>query len=233
MIFDDLKKWSNVHKKRFVWLMNMLKRDKPEWFKDNADTSVNGNIIENHKNGVIKYLENAELANTSVEALYYLVARYLENKGDKVYSEKFRSYGQELKAQNEQKEGGNQMDGKEIENLRPLNYYKQIVDEYNFLLPLKKDKLLLAMMVLQPPLRNGFYTKCRIVKRKSDINDTDNFLYLDYKSKKAYYYVNSDKVSNTREYSKKKNKTIPIISNVLTEHFLKYYKEEAKKRIFI
>ena len=69
---------------------------------------------------------------------------------------------------------------------------------------------MLSLLVLQPPVRSGVYVSC-IIQNTAKINDIDNYLILTHKAgstKRAYYYINSDKVSNTKSYS-------DIIKNIL------------------
>ena len=57
-------------------------------------------------------------------------------------------------------------------------------------------------MVLQPPLRSGVYVSC-IIQEKGKINDIDNYLILTHIKgiRRAYFYINNDKVSNSKSYS--------------------------------
>ena len=63
------------------------------------------------------------------------------------------------------------------------------------------ESLLLALLVSQPVLRSGVYTSCIFQKGTKNMHDKDNYLILTYKSgttERAYFYINTDKVSGTK-----------------------------------
>ena len=101
------------------------------------------------------------------------------------------------------------MDKKELDNYKDYDYYKQLLDNIidNEITDKKThyEYLLLWLLVLQPPLRSGVYVSC-IIQNTAKINYIDNYFILTHKAgitKRAYYSINSDKVSNTKSYSDK------------------------------
>ena len=104
-------------------------------------------------------------------------------------------------------EGENEISSKEVENMQPLSYFQDILNSYK-LDEVLQDKalhfkyLLLAFMLLQPPLRTSFYSTAKIIFKKSMDNKEDNFILVDKDLNKITFIINHDKVShpNTKEH---------------------------------
>lgn len=151
------------------------------------------------------------------EGYYFMIARWLEMyRPDDRYIQTYKTAGWNLKQAIENREGENQMDERELESLKPLEYYLAILkpddEEYRTQMLENRDTeyqyLALAMLVLQPPLRTSFYTTAKItnVQKDEKKDKTNNWVVVGNRwGGRGYYQVNKDKVSNTKTYGMDKS----------------------------
>ena len=57
------------------------------------------------------------------------------------------------------------------------------------------ERLILSLLILQPPLRTSFYRTATFITKIKD-NGTDNYILINKKKKVATFIVNNDKASN-------------------------------------
>jgi hypothetical protein len=150
----------------------------------------------------------------------------------------FKQAGYNMKVKREGIDKDNVLDAKEIKNYKEYGYYKQILDniEYDKITNKKAhyEYLILSLLLLQPPIRSGVYVSC-IIQDNSKINDDDNYLILSYKSgitPRAYFYINKDKVSNTKSYSDKIKNIIEIENKQLINILFDSFKKHPRKYLF-
>ena len=86
--------------------------------------------------------------------------------------ELFKKEGWALRNKIEKDEGNNEMSKNEAANMKPLSYFQDILNSYD-LNKVLEDKaqffkyLLLAFVILQPPIRTSFYSSAQIIYKKT------------------------------------------------------------------
>ena len=65
------------------------------------------------------------------------------------------------------------------------------------------ERLLLSLLILQPPLRTSFYRTATFITTLKSNNGSDNYILINKKKKEVTYIVNDDKASNYKVYLKK------------------------------
>jgi len=199
----EKKPWTKVHEKNYTWLYNYMTSK----YKDVDEFT----FIDDYKRQLYKIInDNENWQDGSKEALYYMIARYLYNFGNKRYSKLYSQYGHELTKKIQEKETLNQQDEQEIENYRPHDYFIDIINEINYddIKTIQKhyEYLFLNLLVKQPPIRTSFYTTAKFLTKKDENNNTDNYVYITRRGKiNVYYIVNKDKASNYKLYNMDKN----------------------------
>jgi len=193
-------------------------------------------FIDDYKRQLYKIInENENRQDGSNEALFYMIARYLYNFGNKRYSKLYSQYGHELTKKIQEKETMNEQDEKEIENYRPHDYFVDLIDKINYdeIKTIQKhyEYLLLSLLIFQPPIRTSFYTTCKFLFKKDDNNNEDNYIYITRRGKiNVYYIVNKDKASNYKLYNMDKNLSkIKIeddkLAKLIYDSYVKYPRE--------
>ena len=202
-IINKKKPWTDIHQKNFIWLFN--------WYVKNHDKDANKEtFINDNKRQLMTLIENENWATGSKEGLLFMVSRYLynNNNNDK-YVKLYSQAGFNLLKEKDKIEGKNELDEKEKENHRTIEYlnnclevHKERADE-NIIEHYKH--LLLMMLIKQPPLRTSFYTTAKFLRLYTQNNKTDNYIYITRKGKlKIYYIVNKDKATNYKIYNMNK-----------------------------
>jgi len=212
----NIKPWTEQHDYKYNWLYNYMNNIYPNVEFDNYIYTYKDKLMD-----IIYKNNNWGLA--SKEALFFLIARWLELNTNSEYIKIFQNEGWKLKMIIEQKEALNELDQKEIKNYRSKEYFLNIlnninVDDIDNIIDHYKY-LLLALLVKQPPLRPSFYLSAKIINRENKNNHMDNYLLLNRTGQlKAYYIINKDKVSNYNLYKlNPKLKKIDIVDNNLTQ----------------
>jgi hypothetical protein len=200
-----LKPWNENHKKKYIWLFNYI-------VNNNIYPNANeDNYILTYKRYLSGIIDKAKWSDGSKEGLYFMIARWLDNhETNKRYVKIYQTLGHDLMIKNKEKENKNEMDEKEEENYRDHEYFINIIDKLKDDNDMSKSQhykyLLLNLLVFQPPLRTSFYTTCRIIRKQTDNDNTNNFLLINKRgSLKCYYIVNKDKATNYKMYSINKN----------------------------
>ena len=202
------KVWSKVHAKLKKTMKNYL--GKIEGSPLNEDT-----FIDEKKRVFSKIIEsNPKWGDSNRMAYFYMISRYLDLKNPKdKYVKIYAQKGYDLQQKIEKETGQNKLDGKEVDSYRDYDYFRKIL--YN--IPDEKDtlksnyeRLLLSVMILQPPLRTSFYRTATFINSIKDNNKKDNFIHINKRGKKSVtFIVNKDKASNYKVY--KKNPALSLI----------------------
>ena len=197
------KPWTKQHVDKFNWLYN--------WYvKNHDDKATKETFINENKRKLMTLIDKSEWSMGSKEGHYFMISRYLFNKNNNdKYVKLYAQAGYDLKQAKDQIEGKNELDDKEKENHRTIEYLTNCLE-------LHKSKstenikehykqLLLMMLIKQPPLRTSFYTTAKFLRLQADNDKTSNYVYITRKGKlKVYYIVNKDKASNYKLYNMNK-----------------------------
>ena len=220
------KPWTAQHVKKFNWLYN--------WFSTNKENVNKETFIDENKRQLLSLIEkNENWSNGSKEGLLFMIARYLYNKNNKDrYIKLYSEAGYQLLKDKENLEQQNQMDEKEKENHKTIEYLKNILeshdDKANENIIEHYKHLFLMMLIYQPPLRTSFYSSSKFLRLLIKDNKDTNYVYITRKGKlKIYYIVNKDKASNYKLYNVNKNLSKIKIENeelvkFINESFIKY-----------
>ena len=197
------KPWTKQHVLKFNMLYN--------WYvKTHDDKAIKENFISETKRKLMTLIDKSHWAMGTKEGIYFMISRFLFNKNNNdKYVKLYAQAGFDLKAAKDLIEGKNELDDKEKENHRTIEYLTNCLE-------LHKSKstenikehykqLLLMMLIKQPPLRTSFYTTAKFLRLQADNDKTSNYVYITRKGKlKVYYIVNKDKASNYKLYNMNK-----------------------------
>lgn len=195
--------WSDIHQKKYLWLYNYL----VELDEKNKKLNKDNYLLKFNKRNLIKIIQNNQnWGDSSMESIFFMIARWLEiNDPNSNFIKQFKQLGYDLKVKRDKKEGQNELDDKEKENIQPFEYFVNLLENNKYEDMKTKEKhyeyLILALLVLQPPVRTSFYTSCKITKTLNDLDDDQNYIFI--KPDQAFFIINKDKVSNTKKYSSK------------------------------
>jgi hypothetical protein len=213
------KPWTKTHINKFNWLFN--------WYIKTHDEEANkNNFIDENKNKLINLILNEKWKDTSKEGLLFMVSRYLFNKNNSdKYIKLYAQEGYNLKLKKDNEEGKNELDDKEKDNYRTIEYLNNCLElhesQANDNIKEHYKHLLLMMLIKQPPLRTSFYTTAKFLRLQADNNKNDNYIYITRKGKmKVYYIVNKDKATNYKLYNINKNLSKIKIDNDELEKFI-------------
>lgn len=216
--------WSKNDEARYSMLYSYLKTK----VKDLDEFT----FIEDKKRSIMSQIENNNnWADTTKEALLFMVAKYLKLSNDVRYGKMYSSRGYDYLMRNREKENENKQDATEIENYKSHEYLLNVIDNIKpeSITTIKKhlQYLLLNMLVLQPPLRPDFYLTTKFIFLKKDNDNINNFIWITKRGKlKVNYIVNNDKVSKTKVYNMNKNLSIINIEN---DKLIKLINDSYKK----
>ena len=140
-------------------------------------------FIENKKRGIMSQIENNKnWADTTKEALLFMVAKYLRASNYPKYSKLYSQKGYDLMIENRKKESTNKQDPKEIENYRSHEFLLNVIDNIKPEDITTKKKhlqfLLLNLLVLQPPVRTDFYVSCKFIFTEKENDHKNNFIWI-------------------------------------------------------
>lgn len=197
------KPWTKQHKEKFTMLYN--------WFvKNHDDKATQENFISENKRKLMSLIDKSHWAMGTREGIFFMISRHLFNKNnyDK-YVKLYAQAGYDLKQAKDTIEGKNELDEKEKENYRSIEYLENCLELHK---PKMNDNikehykhLLLMMLIKQPPLRTSFYTTSKFLRLQADNDKVNNYVYITRKGKlKVYFIVNKDKASNYKLYNMNK-----------------------------
>ena len=216
--------WSANDESRYSMLYSYLKTK----IKDLDEFT----FIEDKKRNIMSQIENNKnWAETTKEAILFMVAKYLKASNDPRYGKMYSQKGYEYMMENRKKENENKQDPKEIENYRSHDFLLNVLDNIKpESLTTKKANLqylLLNLLVLQPPLRPDYYLTTKFIFTEKENDNKNNFIWITKRGKvKVNYIVNQDKVSKTKIYNM--NKKLSIIS-IENDKLVKLINESYKK----
>lgn len=192
--------WSDIHQKRYLWLYNYLTTENDK-YKKLDDSTYLSKINKRELMAIIK--NDAKWSDSTKESFYFMIARYLEiNDKDSKFIKVAKDLGFKLKKEREAHEGQNTKDPKEQDNMQPYEYFKQILDniKYDNIVNKKAhfEYLILALLILQPPVRTSYYTTAKITKTIEGLDNNTNYIFISEND--GYFIINKDKVSNTKKY---------------------------------
>jgi len=203
------KVWSDFHIKKQTQLFNYLVKT----YK-NLDIDTFINVKKKDLAKIIATNDNWGQSNKM--HLYFMISRFLDinHKNDK-FVKIYAQHGHDLQLKIETEAGENKLDAKELENYRDYDYFKKIL--YNIpdeedTLKRNYERLLLSLLILQPPLRTSFYRTATFITNMKANNGSDNYILINKKKKEVTYIVNDDKASNYKVY-----KTHPELSFIKIE----------------
>lgn len=222
------KNWTSDNVLKYTTLFNYMKKKHGEKVKE--DTFIN-----DYKRSLMKEIENNTKWGASMkENLSFMVSKWLAlnvSKTDryvKIYSKK----GFDLLTESKKKIAENKLDDKEKANYRDYTYFENILnnkDKFGPTIISHYQYLLLACMILQPPLRTDFYRSATLLKKLTDDDGKNNYVYINKQGGKNHvmFIVNKDKATNYRVYKKDKNLSKIEIKNqkladLIAESFEKY-----------
>ena len=211
--------WTEQHQARYNGLYSRFIENFP---KAKKETYID-KYSKSKTTGLFHWLEHkSNYALGSQKNMYFMIGRFLQIKNNPKY-EMFLKRGAELKERIAKEEAKNLKSDKEILSYRPFSYFENIVDESRLTYHYMTYKqhmtyLLLALNVLQPPVRTDFYVSCRFITDiKKNKKGEFNYLFIDQENDKMYYIINDDKVSTSKYYSMR-----PQLSKIeIEDDFLK------------
>lgn len=158
----------------------------------NIDDVDNENI-----SSLKKYINDSNYGESWKENKLFVLSKYFKSIGRKYIMLK---KGGIIQMKNRKKiELKKEQTDKEKENYLTygeLNVILKKYENYTTVTDMNRYLILASICTDQPPLRPQIYADLKIIYDKKDINDTDNFLVLDFKKKSGYFYINDDKVTN-------------------------------------
>ena len=195
------KPWSNLHVQLYNSLFNYLIKNE---IYNNIEIDT---YIIKKKRYLMSIIENnKEWSNSTKKSYLFMIARFLVNNEQLKYSKLYSQSAYDLKKIIEEKEGENKLDEKEEQNIKPYNYFTNILNniDYKQITNLKDhyNYLLLALLIYQPPVRTSFYTSCKIITRRKNNDKVNNFILISKKGKnKCQFIINKDKATNYKLYN--------------------------------
>ena len=225
------KTWSDFHIRKQTQLFNYLVKT----YKNlDIDTFINVK-----KKDLAKIIEaNPKWGDSNRMHLYFTISRFLDinHKNDK-FIKVYAQHGHDYQMKIENDTGENKLDAKELENYRDYDYFKKIL--YNIpnnetdTLKRNYERLLLSLLILQPPLRTSFYRTATFITNMKSNNGTDNYILINKKKKEVTYIVNDDKASNYKVYKKNPELSfIKIESQELADFIIDSLSRYPRKFLF-
>ena len=190
-------------------------------------------FINDYKRTLMKEVEgNPKWGSSAKENYYFMIKKWLarRDKTDR-YVAIYGKKGFDLLTENKKAIAENTLDDKEKENYRDYSYFTNILNNRDPFGPTIKthyEYLLLACLVLQPPLTTDFYRSATLLKKLDDNDGKHNYVYINKRGKNnVMFIVNKDKATNYRVYKKNKNLSNIVIENqrladLIVESFQKY-----------
>ena len=221
------KVWTEDNTKKYTTLFNYMTN------KYGEDKVNEESFINDYKRTLMKEVEmNPKWGSSAKENYYFMIKKWLarRDKNDR-YVNIYGKKGFDLLTTNKKAIAENTLDDKEKENYRDYSYFTNILNNRDPFGPTIKthyEYLLLACLILQPPLRTDFYRSATLLKKLDDNDGKHNYVYINKRGKNTVMFiVNKDKATNYRVYKKNKNLSNIVIENqrladLIVESFQKY-----------
>lgn len=183
-------------------------------------------------NFILNFIDkNADWSDTKKEAIFFAVATFYKILDENEIAEKF------TEAENNYKKNKkvNKIETNELLNFIQYEHYIKIFNSMvsDVTSSTHYKKLMLGLIVLQPPLRANFYQTCRIIVDPAQNNGIYNYILLT--DNKISFIVNYDKVST---YANTKNiisvesvELVELIHNSIKAHPREFLFETEKREM--
>ena len=183
-------------------------------------------FLINHYSDIIELINNnVKWSDNTKQSIFFLLSKIykLLNKDD--IAKETSQAGFNLKQRIEEEKKENLMNNKEAYSYIPHEELVYIFNNLEFNRENHFKKLLLGLVLLQPPLRSNFYITCKIIDDILLNNGINNYILVN--EKECYYIVNNDKIS------KHKNRT--KIIHIKNKQLIKLLKQSIKyfKRVYL
>jgi len=207
--------WSSSHERDYNALFNTYTK------ATNKKLDIN-NYIDKEKRNLLTFINNHDgYQDSRKKSLLFMVARYLTIKKDR-YADNYRQPAYELYQHIQETEEKGIQSEKEKEFYMSIPTIHYIIDNTPWTESQHFNYLLLNIISKQPPLRPDFYTTCKIIFQKKDDNKTDNFIFINKKTKQINYIVNNDKISKSYKPKNIIEITDNDLKNIIFESVKKY-----------
>lgn len=197
----NLEKDINLKEYEKKNLENLRKYMKQEHNIDNIDNEKIASII--------KKINDADKSESWKDNKLYAIKNYFKQIGRRttMLSKVAIKHTKDMKKEEKdgkqtEKEKNNYLTYDELNELLKKNEKYNNNDEMNRYL------ILASICTDQPPLRPQIYADAKIIYKEKELNDKDNFLYINKKKKTGYMYINHDKVTESIKF--KNEKKIPL-----------------------
>lgn len=197
----------------------------------NGDIYINNLDVINNVSKLYEHIINHTYATSTKRDYLIILANVFKNKNKPLY-EYIYNTAKDYNKIHFEKEICQELDKNEL-----LNYVEyseltkklnELIKEYNAKQTMKNiiNVLVLALYVLQPPLRNDYANLILINDEKEETDKTKNYLL---KSKDIYYVIlNNDKVKTSHGRGE-----IPITNKILIGILNLYLESYAKNNIYL
>jgi hypothetical protein len=205
--------------------MKEYEKDNLRNLKDYLKKEHNIDDIDKMKiNDIIAKIKEAKRGESWKDNKLYAVKSYFNVLGrrTKMLSKTAINHTKEMK-KNEKKQEQSQ---KELDNYLSydeLNLILEKYENYEIIEDMNKYLILACICTDQPVLRPGVLATVKIVYDKASLNDGENFIMIDKKNNKKYFYINDDKVSESEKFKNDKIINLhPTFSRIVIDSIKKF-----------
>ena len=186
-------------------------------------------------------MDHSRWGNSSKSKIFYMISKYLQLHGENQrYMDHYKELGWKYREMVTEHEKNNTQSESEIKYYRDHEYLVKLLDAIDFQnIPTVKqhyEYLLLAMLILQPPVRTSFYSTAKFIRKKVDNDKNNNFIKINSRGTGdpvIQYIVNSDKVTDTKIYNMNKDLSIiPVEDKRLINIIYTSYKALPRTYLF-
>lgn len=188
-------------------------------------------FLINHYSDIIELINNyKKWSPNTKQSIFFMLSKVYKLLNKENVAKETSQEGFKLKQQIEEDKAQNIMTNKEAFSYIPHEELISLFNELEFNKDNHYKKLLLGLVLLQPPLRSNFYITCQIIDNILLNNGVDNYLLIN--DKDCYYIVNNDKISKHANRNKLihiKNKKLINLLKQSIKYFPRVYLLETKK----
>ena len=178
-------------------------------------------FLINHYLDIIELINNnKKWADNTKQSIFFLLSKVYKLLNKDNIAKETSQEGFNLKKKIEEDKKQNLMNNKEAFAYIP---HEELINIFNNLEINRENhfkKLLLGLVLLQPPLRSNFYITCQIIDNILLNNGVDNYLLIN--NKECYYIVNNDKISKHANRTKIININNKKLINLIKQS-IKYF----------
>jgi len=216
---------------------NMLKSYMTKKYNDIGD-----DFIIKYQRSLDKIvIDHSRWGNSSKSKIFYMISKYLQLHGENQrYMDHYKELGWKYREMVTEHEKNNTQSESEIKYYRDHEYLVKLLDAIDFqnISTVKQhyEYLLLAMLILQPPVRTSFYSTAKFIRKKVDNDKNNNFIKINARGTgdpEIQYIINNDKVTNTKTYNINKDLSIiPVEDKRLINIIYTSYKALPRTYLF-